>query len=71
MTHTNSPQTAAAIGAAMESACASGDLEAAERLFECFRLLFVDYQDQASIHYVNRPIAPPALSCVSLNVIKW
>ena len=38
----NSPLTAAAIGAAMESACASGDLEVAERLFESYRRLFAE-----------------------------
>ena len=37
---TKSPRTAAAIGAAMEKACASGDLEVAERLFESYRCLF-------------------------------
>ena len=40
----NSPKTAVAIGAAMESACSSGDLEVAERLFESYRVLFADYE---------------------------
>ena len=35
-----SVQTAIAIGVAMENACASGDLEAAECLFEEYRHLF-------------------------------
>jgi hypothetical protein len=53
--HTNSPNTAIAIGAAMEQACVSGDLEVAERLFESYRLLFDDYQLHR--HLKARPLA--------------
>ncbi len=42
--YVNSPNTAIAIGAAMECACASGDLEVAERLFETYRLLITDHR---------------------------
>ena len=38
--HLKPKQTAIAIGAEMEKACASGDLQAAERLFEDYRRLF-------------------------------
>jgi hypothetical protein len=49
--HLNSSKTANAIGAAMEIACACGDLEVAERLFESYRLLFADYH----VLQVRRP----------------
>ncbi len=41
-----SPMTANAIGAAMERACAAGDLEVAERLFESYRVLMAACRPQ-------------------------
>ncbi len=41
---TRSPNTAASIGDAMETAIAAGDDEVAERLYESYRLLFEDYR---------------------------
>ena len=54
LTILNSRKTAAAIGSAMESACAAGDLEAAERLFASYRLLFAEQ------HWHERPPAEQA-----------
>jgi len=38
-----SPETTAAIAAALESGCAEGNLEAAQLLYEAYRTLFVGY----------------------------
>lgn len=69
--HTKSPQTAAAIAVAMELACAAGDLETAERLFECFRLLFADYQAHESASCASAPISEAAMASDSVKVVQW
>ena len=68
----NSPQTASAIAVAMEMACAAGDLETAERLFDAFRLLFADYQAHAEpASSVGAPVSRPALWRPKAKVLYW
>ncbi len=68
ISQTKSPRTAAAIGAAMESACACGDVKVVERRFESYRQLFEDHQAQKPLSCSNRAatdISPNA----NLNIL--
>jgi hypothetical protein len=69
ITNFNSPKTAAAIGAAIEMACATGDLEAAERLFESYRRLFADRQAHKSAP-PSLPIPDPDLRNTRLEALE-
>jgi len=71
MKHTRSPQTKAAIIAAMEKACVTGDLEAAERLFVSFRLLFADDQPRESRSCIGSPVSDEALTGDGVKVVQW
>ena len=65
-----SPQTATAIGVAMELACASGHLEIAERFFECYRCLFAEYHTYHST-CVGSPLGDSALENAWPKVVWW
>ncbi len=71
--HRRSPETAIAIGAALEAACAAGNLEVAERLFESYRLLFVEYHNHKASAARALPGSEGARSSASPRIVlgEW
>ena len=64
-------ETAIAIGVAMENACAIGNFEVAERLFETYRLLYAACQDRDVMPFVNQPTAQPTPASPRPKLLTW